>query len=120
MTGRKRAELEPKVIEADKKIREYKDQLLMDKSLTAKQKQQIRNKITAQVSRIRQKVELANQEDAIDNLKGQFTNLTKLLSQGISGPSRKTCIELLEAELGIKSEDDANGNINNSSKPKSK
>ena len=36
VTGRKRAELEPKVIEADKKIREYKDQLVNDKTLTAK------------------------------------------------------------------------------------
>ena len=40
----------------------------------------------------------------------------------MSGPSRKSCIDLLEAELGTKSgnEDDAYGNSNGSQKTKSK
>ena len=59
--------------------------------------------MTAQISRIRQKVELANQEDAVDNIRVKFENLIKLIDVGVTGSSRKTCIDLLAHQLNRKS-----------------
>ena len=54
--GRNRRKVETQVEQADKKIQSLKDQLKNDTSLTSNQKMKIRNRITAQVARTRQKV----------------------------------------------------------------
>ena len=53
--GRKMTELDKYFRESDWKIREWKNKLKNDKNLTAKEKQKYRNKISAQMSRVKKK-----------------------------------------------------------------
>ena len=52
------------------------------------------------MSRTRQKVQLANQEDEVNNIRAKFRSLTNVLDAEMTGSSRRTCIEFLEAQLG--------------------
>ena len=62
--------------ESDSKIREWKNKLKNDKSLTAKEKQKYRNKISAQISRVKKKQEVDDLVNAGSKLKSQMLKLT--------------------------------------------
>ena len=77
--GSLRAKLDSKVEQSEAKIQELKNQLHNDKTLTSDQKKKIRNTITAQVSRTRKKVEMANYRDTMDQIKHQISELAEIL-----------------------------------------
>ena len=65
-------ELNKYCFESKKKIDEWKEILTTDKTLTAKQKQKYRNKISAQVSRMNKKQEVDNLHTTGSHLKNNI------------------------------------------------
>lgn len=74
--------------ESDWKIREWKNRLKNDKNLTAKEKQKYRNKISAQISRVKKKQEVDELQSLGLNLKLQLGKLAKILDEELEGEQR--------------------------------
>jgi hypothetical protein len=72
-------ELNKYYFESKKKIEEWKDKLKNDKSLTAKEKQKYRNKISAQVSRVKKKQEVDELHTTGSHLKSNIESLINIL-----------------------------------------
>ena len=72
-------ELNKYYFESKKKIDEWKDKLKNDKSLTAKEKQKYRNKISAQVSRVKKKQEVDELQTSGSHLLQNIEHLILIL-----------------------------------------
>ena len=63
------------------------------------EKRQIRNRITAQVSRTRKKVEMANYEDMMGAVRNQFKELAHLIDESVTGTCREMCLKKMQELL---------------------
>ena len=63
------------------------------------EKRQIRNRITAQVSRTRKKVEMANYEDMMGAVRDQFEELALLIDESVTGTCREKCLKKMQELL---------------------
>ena len=90
-----RSQLDSKVKKSDEVIAAYKHQLKSDKTLTAKQKALIRNRMSAQISRTRKEVEVANYEDKIADYKQKIEALVDMLNEQICSNCRQSCQDRL-------------------------
>ena len=68
------------------------------------EKRQIRNRITAQVSRTRKKVEMANYEDMMGAVRDQFSELAHVLDESITGTCREKCLRRMQELLAGRGE----------------
>jgi hypothetical protein len=74
--------------ESDYKIREWKNKLKNDKTLTSKDKQKYRNKISAQISRVKKKQEVDDLQNTGSHLKQQMIKVSKILDEELTGENR--------------------------------
>jgi hypothetical protein len=81
--------------ESNWKIREWKNRLKNDKNLTPKEKQKYRNKISAQISRVKKKQEVDELQNLGLNLKAQLEKLSKILDEELSGEQRTRVLSRL-------------------------
>lgn len=68
------------------------------------EKRQIRNRITAQVSRTRKKVEMANYEDMMGAIRNQFNELAHLIDESVTGTCREKCLKGMQELLAARGE----------------
>lgn len=112
--GRKMTELAKYFHESDSKIREWKSKLKNDKTLTAKDKQKYRNKISAQISRVKKKQEVDELVNAGSKLKLQMFRLTQVLDEELKGEVRTRVMERVRHILEETSGKGKSGNKGNS------
>ena len=77
-----------------------RDELINDQTLTVKKKAKIRNIMSAQVSRTRKMVELANLMDSNEAIQKKFKLLIQVLDDEISGSQKQKVIQKLETLFG--------------------
>lgn len=75
--------------DSEGKIKQWKEKLKNDKTLTAKDKQKYRNKISAQISRVKKKQEVDELHTIGTHLKTQLDTLINILDNELKGETRK-------------------------------